>query len=564
MEVIPEAANEGLLHLCEFIEDCEYTTLASRVLHVLGDRGPSAPQPSAFIRFIYNRVILENAAVRASAVAALAKFAARCEDLRPSILPLLARCLDDDDDEVRDRATMYLRMLGGGGGGGGAAGAAGAGAGAAGAEQQTAAAPAAPFEPALSRSLVAGRLPLPVGALAKALTLYAMRPGAGAFSFDALPHVDVAQLAAGGAAAPAGSAAAAAAGASAEAAAAAAASAGGYGYTSEIRAADAAAAAAKVARAKASLAASGAVSGGVGSAAASAGGGKPAAAAAAAAAAADGEAGAAEALYRVPEFAAFGPLFRSSKPLELTESELEYLVTAQKHVFASHVVLQFTLRNTVPEVQLERAAVACACSDGSAYAHVVTLAAARVREGAPAVAYAAFARNPAAGVCAASFSCELRFASREVDPASGEPLGDATPEVYPIDALELTPADFVAPTAVGDFRAAWEAAGAEGEVIEQYSLAFRTVGDAVAAVGDALGMAFCEGTGAVKLGATAHAAYLSGTFLGGAKVLARLQLRLAPAGEGEAPGAAAGGVILKVGIRCEDRDVSALLLECIS
>ena len=50
--MIPEAANEGLLHLCEFIEDCEYTTLASRVLHVLGDRGPAAPQPALFIRFV--------------------------------------------------------------------------------------------------------------------------------------------------------------------------------------------------------------------------------------------------------------------------------------------------------------------------------------------------------------------------------------------------------------------------------------------------------------------------------------------------------------------------------
>ena len=71
------------------------------MLHLLGDAGPSAPSPASFIRFIYNRVILENAPVRASAVSALAKFAARCEELRPSIIPLLTRCLDDDDDEVR-------------------------------------------------------------------------------------------------------------------------------------------------------------------------------------------------------------------------------------------------------------------------------------------------------------------------------------------------------------------------------------------------------------------------------------------------------------------------------
>ena len=42
---------------------------------------------------------------------------------------------------------------------------------------------------------------------------------------------------------------------------------------------------------------------------------------------------AAEALYRVPEFASFGPLFRSTKAVELTEAELEYLVSVTKHVF---------------------------------------------------------------------------------------------------------------------------------------------------------------------------------------------------------------------------------------
>lgn len=61
---IPEAKTEGLFQLCEFIEDCEYTQLSTRVLHLLGDAGPTTSQPGSFIRFIYNRVILENAAVR--------------------------------------------------------------------------------------------------------------------------------------------------------------------------------------------------------------------------------------------------------------------------------------------------------------------------------------------------------------------------------------------------------------------------------------------------------------------------------------------------------------------
>ena len=38
-----------------------------------------------YIRFIYNRVILENAPVRAAAVAAMAQFGATCPDLLPNV-----------------------------------------------------------------------------------------------------------------------------------------------------------------------------------------------------------------------------------------------------------------------------------------------------------------------------------------------------------------------------------------------------------------------------------------------------------------------------------------------
>ncbi|XP_031562648.1 coatomer subunit gamma-2-like [Actinia tenebrosa] len=106
-----EAKEAGLSHLCEFIEDCEHTVLATRILHLLGREGPRSQQPGRYIRFIYNRVILENAAVRAAAVTSLAKFGAHCESLLPSIEILLSRCLLDTDDEVRDRATFYLRVL---------------------------------------------------------------------------------------------------------------------------------------------------------------------------------------------------------------------------------------------------------------------------------------------------------------------------------------------------------------------------------------------------------------------------------------------------------------------
>ncbi|CAH9124383.1 unnamed protein product [Cuscuta epithymum] len=112
---IPDAKESGLLHLCEFIEDCEFTYLSTQILHFLGNEGPKTSDPSKYIRYIYNRIILENATVRATAVSTLAKFGAMVDSLKPRIFILLKRCLFDNDDEVRDRATLYLNTLGGDG-----------------------------------------------------------------------------------------------------------------------------------------------------------------------------------------------------------------------------------------------------------------------------------------------------------------------------------------------------------------------------------------------------------------------------------------------------------------
>jgi coatomer protein complex subunit gamma len=113
IKYIADCKEQALSHLCEFIEDCEFTKLSVRVLHLLGVEGPKAPQPTKYIRYIYNRVVLENATVRAAAVSSLAKFGVNAIDagLRRSVGVLLSRCLDDVDDEVRDRAAMYVRVF---------------------------------------------------------------------------------------------------------------------------------------------------------------------------------------------------------------------------------------------------------------------------------------------------------------------------------------------------------------------------------------------------------------------------------------------------------------------
>jgi coatomer protein complex subunit gamma len=91
INTIPESKEPVMSHLCEFVEDCEFTKIAVRILHLLGVEGPKALTPSKYIRYIYNRVILENSAVRAAAVTALTKFASAVPELRERILVLLTR-----------------------------------------------------------------------------------------------------------------------------------------------------------------------------------------------------------------------------------------------------------------------------------------------------------------------------------------------------------------------------------------------------------------------------------------------------------------------------------------
>ena len=48
----------------------------------------------------------------------------------------------------------------------------------------------------------------------------------------------------------------------------------------------------------------------------------------------------AEQLASIPQLSGLGPIFKSSKPVELSEEDTEYVVRCVKHTFAKHLVLQ--------------------------------------------------------------------------------------------------------------------------------------------------------------------------------------------------------------------------------
>lgn len=102
---------QGLMILAEHIEDCMQATIQTKILNFLAVEGPKAKNSNSYIRFIYNRVNLEKAVIRAAAISALASFAFECPHLKESILLLLKKCINDSDDEVRERAHFYIAIL---------------------------------------------------------------------------------------------------------------------------------------------------------------------------------------------------------------------------------------------------------------------------------------------------------------------------------------------------------------------------------------------------------------------------------------------------------------------
>jgi coatomer protein complex subunit gamma len=490
IRTVPETTESSLLHLCEFIEDCEFTMLSTQILHLLGELGPSTSAPARYIRFIYNRVILENSAVRAAAVSALAKFAASCPSLRTSIMTLMKRSLADEDDETRDRAAIAVAVL----------------------EEamaknpyvpppEDAAAedipPDKPVEGDTASYLLLEPLPMSFDKLERSIKAYMAAPtamdNAEPVTLATLPVVEDTYL--------------------------------------DIKKAE-------------SMDAGDAEINDLG-----------------------GElrleekkkevADPAAPVYAIPELAALGRAFRSSTPVQLTESETEYVVTCVKHIFDNHVVLQFTVQNTIEEQRLDNVTVLVDDSDTEIFNASGEIAANGIRCGDTKHCFTILERNPEAEIGSSHFTCELRFTVVQIDPVSGEEEGDSFEEEYPLEDLEIATSDFMAKVTVPDFRKAWETVGNANEVLEKFALQFKKMEDAVSGVIDFLGMQPCDGTAALKpnAGGKPHMLHMSGVFMGTQQVLARAQIAM--------QGENGSGVVLKIAVRSEDAGVSRMVADCI-
>jgi len=489
IRTVPETTESSLLHFCEFIEDCEFTMLSTQILHLLGDMGPKTTAPSRYIRFIYNRVILENACVRAAAVSALAKFACQVPSLRTSILSLLNRSLMDEDDETRDRTAVAIKVL------------------MTAMEEHPYVVPSEDSEEELPEDVPAADdsatflliegMPMSFDKLERSLKAYVSTPGAMAsqegLSFQTLPIVEDTFVDDGANDVDN--------------------STGMLGGAVDDGIADLQQAPPKV------------------------------------------KVDPAAAIYAIPELASLGRVFRSAPPVPLTESETEYVVSCVKHILADHVVLQFTVQNTIEDQRLDNVSVSIDCGDTDRYEVIGEIPAASISYGATESCFALLQRDQAQSLANAGFPCELHFTVVQVDPATGEEEGDSFEEEYPLEDLDISSSDFMAKVTVPDFRSSWEELGNDYEVLEKFALQFKKIDEGVLSVIDLLGMQACDGTAVIKpnSGGKPHMLHLSGVFVGGMSVLARAQVGVEKS----------GGVVLKIAVRSDDEAVSRVVADCI-
>lgn len=179
----------------------------------------------------------------------------------------------------------------------------------------------------------------------------------------------------------------------------------------------------------------------------------------------------AEQLAAVPEFTSFGTLFRSSaKPVELTESETEYVVHCVKHTFPRHIVFQFNCTNTLNDQLLENVEMIMQPEvDDCGLTKVAEVPVAKLEYNVPGTIYVAFEREDEGDFSAVTFTNTLKFEVKDCDPTTGEPDPEGYEDEYQVEDVEITTGDYIRPNYVSNFAEEFESL-AENEAIEEFAL----------------------------------------------------------------------------------------------
>jgi coatomer protein complex subunit gamma len=173
-------------------------------------------------------------------------------------------------------------------------------------------------------------------------------------------------------------------------------------------------------------------------------------------------------LLKIPEMHPFGSVLKSSPVVELTESETEYVVSVVKHIFKEHVVLQYEVKNTLPDTVLEDVSVVATPAEDEELEEDFIIPAAKLVTDEPGTIYVSFKKtNGETSFPVSSFTNVLKFTTKEIDPTTGEPEETGYEDEYQVEDLDLTGSDYVLPAFAGNFNHIWEQVGAAGEEAEE-------------------------------------------------------------------------------------------------
>lgn len=172
-----------------------------------------------------------------------------------------------------------------------------------------------------------------------------------------------------------------------------------------------------------------------------------------------------EQLMRIDDLKEYGTLLKSSARVELTESETEYVVSAVKHVFKEHIVIQYDVKNTLPDTVLENVTVITTPSDeDESLQEDFSVHAPKLAANEPGIVYVAFKKiGGEHDFPVTSLTNILKFTSKEIDPSTGEAEESGYDDEYQVEDLELTGSDYVIPAFAGSFDHIWEQTGANGD-----------------------------------------------------------------------------------------------------
>jgi coatomer protein complex subunit gamma len=273
-------------------------------------------------------------------------------------------------------------------------------------------------------------------------------------------------------------------------------------------------------------------------------------------------------LLRIPEMKPYGSVLKSSQVVELTESETEYVVSVVKHIFKEHIVLQYEVKNTLPDTVLEDVSIVATPTEEEELEEDFIIPAAKLVTDEPGIVYVSFKKiNGDTSFPVSSFTNVLKFTTKEIDPTTGEPEESGYEDEYQVEDLDLTGSDYVVPAFAGNFSHIWEQVGANGEeasetlqldgvksiagkspyiILKYYKL---TIIDATEQLTKTLSLQPLEGTD-VPINTTTHTLKLFGKTVTGGKVVANIRMAYS----------SKSGCTSKITVRSEEEGVAALVI----